>query len=480
MTNIVPFKSIAPGREQVRFDDQAGLLGYLLSCQNGAEAYRLVATIVDSEHFTEPLFRGVFHEIGVAIENGATTSPAFARHIKGVFADNVNVRQTFQNVTDFLVMMVSRAIIPLQLEAAARMIRRDWLVDQSAHAQIDGDFDALAEISKEVGSIDAGSFMQDQGIRQLGGFTDQTISHLNELHQTGIIEGAAYAGSHDIEDVVGGWKPGRYYVIGARPSMGKSTFGLSLLRKTASKGHGVLIISLEMTGQELGNMAMCDQAFEAGERIEYRDIQPERFVLGDMRVNNKRLETLIDASYIIQKLPLKISDKAGQSIPEIRALAAKYAQELAASGKRLEVVMIDHLNLIKPDDRYRGVKTVETEQISNQLKILAKDLNIAVICLVQLNRGVEGREDKMPALADLRWSGAIEQDADVVMFLYRKAYYLERKREDDDMGEVKRLAELDTCKNMLEVLFAKNRGGPCPVVKMFCDMGVGVIRDMEK
>jgi replicative DNA helicase len=479
MTNIISLKSVAVGREQLRFDDQAGLLGYLLSCENGAESYRLVSAIVDLEHFTEPLFRGVFHEISVAIESGATNSHSFVRHIKGVFADNVNVCQTFKTVSDFITYMLRHAIIPLQLEATARMIRRDWLVDQSSKAQVDGDFTALAQISKEVGSIDAGSFMQDQGVKQLGGFTDQTIEHLNELHQTGVIEGAAYAGSRDIEDVIGGWKPGRYYVIGARPSMGKSTFGLSLLRKTASRGHGVLIISLEMTGQELGNMAMCDQAFEAGDRIEYRDIQPERFVNGSVEVNSKRLESLIDAGYVIKKLPLKISDKAGQSIPEIRTLAAKYAQELAVVGKKLEVVMIDHLNLIKPDDRYRGIKTVETEQISNQLKVLAKDLGVAVVCLVQLNRGVEGREDKMPALADLRWSGAIEQDADVVMFLYRKAYYLERKREEDELKEVHRIQELDECKNTLEVLFAKNRGGPCPIVKLWCDMATGSVLDIK-
>jgi replicative DNA helicase len=480
MTVPTTVSQFIEGRERIRFDDEAGLLGHILSSINGPAAYRVASSILNYEQFGTTIFKGVFFEIGQAIEKGCATTPDICRHVKGALCDNPNVKELFGDIHGMMLRLVQAQILPIQLEATAQQIKREWLIDESDAARETGDFQTVSEISREVRSIDNGMFRQNSNLLRLGGIANDTIIHLNEIFQTGVIEGFAYAGCADIESVIGGWKPGRYYVIGARPSMGKSTFGLSMLRKTASKGHGVMIVSLEMTSQELGSIALCDTALEAGERIEYRDIQPDRFVYADDKSKRRWMAALLEAQDKIEKLPLQISDKAGMSISEIRTMAAKYAEQLAGQGKKLEVILIDHLNLIKPDDRYKGVKSVETEQISNQLKVLAKDLGVAVVCLVQLNRGVEGRDDKMPSLADLRWSGAIEQDADVVMFLYRKAYYLERKREEDELKEAARLDELDACRNELEVLFAKNRGGPCPLVRLWADMGVGAVRDAVK
>ena len=171
-------------------------------------------------------------------------------------------------------------------------------------------------------------------------------------------------------------------------------------------------------------------------------------------------------------------DRVGMTIADIRSQALQQAQRLEAQGRRLDVICIDHLGLIKPSGKYAGNKAAETEEISASLKAMAKELNIAVVALVQLNRGVEGREDKRPSLSDLRWSGAIEQDADVVMFVYREAYYL-TKPVSDPMEDAARMVKLHAAKSELEVIFAKHRGGPCPTIKMFCDMGCGVIRDLQ-
>ena len=171
--------------------------------------------------------------------------------------------------------------------------------------------------------------------------------------------------------------------------------------------------------------------------------------------------------------------QAGQTIADIRSQALQYAQRLETQGKRLEVICIDHLNLIRASDRYQGSKTAETEEVSAALKQLAKELQCAVVCLCQLNRAVEGREEKRPSLSDLRWSGAIEQDADVVMFVYRESYYLERAKHDDLAKENDRLSRLERLRTKLEVTFGKHRGGPCPVLEFYADMGCGVIRDME-
>jgi replicative DNA helicase len=255
--------------------------------------------------------------------------------------------------------------------------------------------------------------------------------------------------------------------------MGKSTTALSWLVHTARRGAGVLFFSLEMTNAELMEIALCDLAWGHNRRIEYRDLSSAITRANDFE---ERFSAIQEASVELKSYPLTIMDRGGMAIADIRSQVLQQAQRLAAQGKRLEVIAIDHLGLIKPSGQYAGNKVAETEEISAALKALAKELNIAVIALVQLNRGVEGREDKRPGLSDLRWSGAIEQDADVVLFIFREAYYLAKpcaELDDDD----KRLARLSEVKNKLEVIFAKHRGGPCPTIPFFCDMGCGVVRD---
>jgi replicative DNA helicase len=223
---------------------------------------------------------------------------------------------------------------------------------------------------------------------------------------------------------------------------------------------------------ELTEIALADLSYDAFERIEYRDMNKQEGF-------ERRYERISAAARRLSTLPFLISDRGGQTLAEIRAQAQQYAQRLAAEGKRLDVICIDHLNLIKASDRYSGSKAAETEEISMALKQLAKDLQCAVIALTQLNRAVEGRDEKRPSLADLRWSGAIEQDADAVMFVYREAYYLERTKHDDMAKETDRLARLEASRTKLEVIFGKHRGGPCPVLEFYADMGCGAIRDLE-
>ena len=151
-------------------------------------------------------------------------------------------------------------------------------------------------------------------------------------------------------------------------------------------------------------------------------------------------------------------------------------------GKRLRLVVIDHLGLIRPSKHYRGNKTNEVGEVSRSLKHLAKSENVAVLCLAQLNRAVEGRtENKRPQLSDLRDSGEIEQDADTVLFAYRDAYYLAKAKHDDGSPEEKvRQAELKKLEHVLEISVAKARNGPDGRVELFCDMGSNVVTDLER
>jgi replicative DNA helicase len=134
---------------------------------------------------------------------------------------------------------------------------------------------------------------------------------------------------------------------------------------------------------------------------------------------------------------------------------------------------------VKPSGRYAGNKVQEVGEISDGLCSLAKEQDVAVLALHQLNRGTEGRENKRPTLADLRNSGDLEQDADVVCFAYRESYYLERMKYDaGSQNELQREAALEGCRNTLELLIAKNRNGPTTTVTLYCDMACNVVRDL--
>jgi replicative DNA helicase len=256
--------------------------------------------------------------------------------------------------------------------------------------------------------------------------------------------------------------------------MGKSTLALSSLLRTALKGHGVMFFALEMGKQELSEMALASLAYRTGTRVEYRDISMAN-VGRDGFVQH--FEAVSEVAPTFNSMPFFIDDRQGLTVAEVRSQAAQYAQRLASEGKRMDVVCIDHMGLLRASQSFGGNKVAQTEEVSNDLKRLAKELDCAVVALAQLNRSVEGRDDKRPGMADLRWSGAIEQDADVIMFPYRPEYYLRRQEEDGDK-EMERQRKLTAARNKLELIIEKHRGGPTGAVELFCDVGCAVVKDL--
>jgi len=189
------------------------------------------------------------------------------------------------------------------------------------------------------------------------------------------------------------------------------------------------------------------------------------------------IERLTNASDTIREMPLIIEETASPTISRIKATATRVARELEAKGQRLGCIGIDYLGLLASSDRYRGNKVAETEEITTGLKAMAKELDTAVVVLSQLSRNVERQENKRPCLADLRWSGSIEQDADVVMFLFREHYYLAQDRSGTADEQLERQDQARAVANQLEISVAKNRGGMLGRVELFCDIGCNVIRD---
>jgi len=277
-------------------------------------------------------------------------------------------------------------------------------------------------------------------------------------------------GLTDLDNMLGGFVRGEYDILAGRPSMGKTAVAVSIGTGAARGGNGVLIFSLEMSVRAWVARMAADAAWDAKAPLPYSNALRGRLSDGDR-------ERFIRGAVSRHDLPMYINEQAGLSVAEIAAFTRTAAQTFERQGRQLGLVIVDHIGKIKPSTNYRGNKVHEVGEISNALATLAKRENLAVLALCQLNRGVEGRENKRPGLADLRDTGDIEQDADAVMFAYRPAYYLERQKENDADKERLRLTTLMMTRNDLELIIAKQRNGMTGVVQLYVDMASNVVRD---
>jgi replicative DNA helicase len=259
-----------------------------------------------------------------------------------------------------------------------------------------------------------------------------------------------------VNDIIGGLMPGNLYIVAGRPGMGKTTLGTNLARAAAEQGWSPDYWSIEMPGKQIAARLQADLDFEAALAQRRSPIQYSR--LTQFRPNTGDLELAAAANRRLMDLGIQILDY--DSVTAARIFSTTRAR--VRSTKKRKLPIIDHLGLIEPDERYRGRKVDELSQTTKLLKQMAKRLDIPVVVLVQLTRDVEKREDKRPQLADLRDSGSIEQDADVVMMVYRPLYYAQAaiKASKNDEIRAKAMADYDKAKGILEILVRKNRHGP--------------------
>lgn len=291
---------------------------------------------------------------------------------------------------------------------------------------------------------------------------------LVERLTAGNTKSAVAIGRKTLDTALGGLHRGQFMIIAGRPGMGKSLVASSIGLSVARNRFGVLMFSLEMTSEEIASRCLSDLT-----SIPYRLATD-----GGLKANQLAEWGTAVARY--ENLPFLVDDQRALTISDITARATAQREEWERNGGALDVVIVDHIGLVRPSDRYRGNKVQEVAEISDGLATLAKELDVAVIALSQLNRGTEGRDNKRPTLADLRDSGSLEQDAHVVAFCYRQAYYLERMKCDPGtQQEDERRALLDGCRNTIEILIAKNRNGPTDSLTMFCDTACNALRDLQ-
>jgi replicative DNA helicase len=278
------------------------------------------------------------------------------------------------------------------------------------------------------------------------------ISSLDEMSKyKGGIRGIS-SGFSKYDELTSGFHGSDLIILAARPAMGKTAFALNLALNVAKAGKHVLVYSLEM-----GNEQLFDRLLSIESKIKLSAIK-------DGTLKDSDYTDLGNGMGRLAELPLYISDSSSVNILEIKAVARR----LKAEGK-LDFMMIDYLQLINPTAGSKKSREQEISEISRSLKIIAKELNIPIVTLSQLSRSVEQRTDKRPILSDLRESGAIEQDADMVMFLYREKYYNKDNAQqpgDSNNSEVPsqytkpKQQSNDEELEKVEVIVGKHRSGP--------------------
>jgi replicative DNA helicase len=268
----------------------------------------------------------------------------------------------------------------------------------------------------------------------------------------------------------GGLRRGDLVILGGRPSMGKSTVALAFARRLAYGGFGTLLFSMEMSRRDCMYRMATDACWSRDLSVAYQAARTGK-------LNQREREAYERGARSLSDLPLLIEERSGLTLADIASTTRRTAEQFERCGKRLGLVIVDHLGLVTPANRYKGNKVHEVSEITAGLQRLAKSEQVAVLGVQQLNRAVEGRDNKRPTLVDLRDSGSLEQDADIVMFAYRSAYYLERMKFDDHKDETDRLEKLEATRNELELSIAKQRNGPTCIVELFCNMASSAIRD---
>ena len=300
---------------------------------------------------------------------------------------------------------------------------------------------------------------------------DRSIERMQAAMQCKDITGIS-TGLRDLDAKLNGLQRGDFIILAGRPGMGKSGLVISSLRQAAERGINAHLFSLEMSAENVSDRMLSDACFSPRSATPYFDIARGK-------VSNDQAEAVIEAKRSMATLPVRIDPQGGLTVGQIAARARRNKQRLERDGKTLDLLVVDHLHIIKPSSRYSGNRVAEITEISAGLKALAKELNVPLVALAQLSRHVEGRDDKRPVLADLRDSGSLEQDADVILFLYREAYYLQSPISDPakDQARIARLAEV---KNVLEANVAKQRNGPVGSVTLFFDPASNAARNISR
>ena len=326
-----------------------------------------------------------------------------------------------------------------------RLIDAATAIATAAYEDTDEVANIMDEAEKRILAVAAGQ--STDGFEPMKAILLRTFERINDLYDSkGNITGIS-TGFKDLDNLTSGLQPSDLVLVAARPSMGKTAFTLNMASYIGLRNLGtVAFFSLEMSKEQLMQRMLCSEGGIDAQRLRTGQLDDEEWT------------RLIETANRLNSAPIYIDDTAGITVMEMRSKARRLKAEHG-----LSVIFIDYLQLMQGrPSKNSDNRQQEISEISRSLKALARELNVPVIALSQLSRSVESRQVKRPMLSDLRESGSLEQDADIVMFLYREDYY------DKDTE----------AKNITEVIIAKHRNGPVDTIKLFFQKEFTKFRDL--
>ncbi|MEZ5810987.1 MAG: replicative DNA helicase [Rhizobiaceae bacterium] len=448
---------------------EQALLGAMLV---NNDAFYRVSDFLKPEHFHEPLHRKIFEVAGEMIRMGKSANPVTLKTFLpdvGKIGD-MTVAQYLARLAAEAVTIINaedygRAIYDLATRRALITVGEDMVniaydapVDMSPQEQIEDAERRLFELA-ETGRYDGGFESFTDAVKTAVDMAN--AAYMRDGHLSGIA-----TGFRDLDRRMGGLQPSDLVIIAGRPGMGKSALATNMAFHIANayepapqadgtfeaaSGGVVGLFSLEMSSEQLATRIISEQTEIPSSKIRRGEITEADF------------EKLVGCSQMMQNLPLYIDQTGGISIAQLAARARRLKRQ-----RGLDVLIIDYVQLMQGSSARAAQNRVqEITEITTGLKALAKELNVPIIALSQLSRQVESRDDKRPQLSDLRESGSIEQDADVVLFVYREEYYLKNREPKPGTEEYfKWEADMNETRGKAEVIVAKQRHGPTGTVPM--------------
>ena len=455
-----------------------------------AETVSIARSIVAAEDFYDPLHQMVVELIYSFEEEGRAISPvtlnAWIKHNPAVKSldDNLppgregefylasmaagaardpNIAGLADLVADF---SLRRQAVEAMTESHTLLTGKGMPGPQPIMPALSVVVEVADRISEKQESKQAHTGAADQGDILLKAISHQAIDQTEFGMRTQLGE---------LDEILGGLYPETLGVAGGRPGMGKSVLGENLCRAAAYQAIPADWWSVEMPSRECVARLQCDEDYDEARRQGWKGLHYEDLV--KMRANGTHFERAVLANGRLRELDISIF--AEDRVTMSRIAAVTRARAARKPGFRL--VVIDHLHILMPEERYRGRRVDELSEITGQAKRLAKRTGACVVLLAQLSRDIEKRDDKRPYMSDFRDSGSIEQDADVVLGLYRGEYYANaaiRSAKSEEL-RTKAVNEYDACRHVLEIEILKQRSGDTKSVKCFIDIASSAIRGQE-
>ncbi|WP_440672845.1 replicative DNA helicase [Candidatus Pelagibacter sp. HIMB1715] len=413
-----------------------------------------VNTIISSINFYDPMHQKIFDAIESLIYKGMLANPITLKNYFEDEKDDINVPEYLVKVTKFSTSV--RQAVEYSKIIYDMFVRRELI--KISEETIDSA--KLNDLDTSGQTIIENSERQLFDLAEKGSFNSSLIKFDDAMKQTIEMASAAYkneegivgvpTGLRDLDDKLGGLHQSDLIIIAGRPSMGKTSLATNIAFNAAQKlqdsgkKSSIAFFSLEMSSEQLSTRIISEQA-----RISSNDIRRGR-------ISDDQFDKFLETSKNIAELPLYIDETPAISIAALSNRARRIKRLFG-----LDMIVVDYIQLMRGTTYNKDGRVQEISQITQGLKAIAKELVVPVVALSQLSRQVEQRDDHKPQLADLRESGSIEQDADVVMFVYREGYYLSRKEPREATVEhAEWQAKMNEVAHLAQIIIGKQRHGP--------------------